>query len=77
MKHVWMLMAVCIAFAGVAQVEEVPLDSLEEQMIIIEGDSIVRENIALDEVYVFGPLKFDSYNDKLRYYILRRKTLKV
>jgi len=46
-------------------------------MIIIEGDSIMRSSIDLDEVYVFSKLKFPTYKDKLRYYILRRKTIKV
>ena len=60
-----------------AQVKEEPLDSVAEKMIIIEGDSIFQSSIALDEVYIFGKLDFDSYDEKLRYYILRRKTIKV
>lgn len=60
-----------------AQLPEQPLDSAQQEMIILEGDSIFRSSIELDEVYIFGKLRFDSYNDKLRYYILRRKTLKV
>lgn len=60
-----------------AQVEEQPLDSVTEKMIIIEGDSIAQSAIALNEVFVFSRLKFPSYRDKLKYYILRRKTLKV
>ncbi len=60
-----------------AQVKEQPMDSIAEKMIIIEGDSIMRSSIDLDEVYVFSKLKFPTYKDKLRYYILRRKTLKV
>lgn len=73
------LLCCCLmAFAlGWAQVEEQPLDSVTEKMIIIEGDSIFQRSIALDEVYIFGKLEFDSYQDKLRYYILRRKTIKV
>lgn len=67
-----------LAVLGVsAQLEEQPLDSLAEKMIIIEGDSIMYNSIPLDEVYVFGKLDFSNYNEKLRYYILRRKTLKV
>ncbi len=62
---------------GWGQVKEQPLDSVSEKMIIIEGDSIFQSSIALDEVYIFGKLEFDSYQDKLRYYILRRKTIKV
>jgi len=59
------------------QVAEQPLDSIAEKLIIIEGDSVVQSSIALEEAYVFGKLKFSSYDDKLRYYILRRKTHKV
>lgn len=65
------------SYLGNAQIEEVPLDSIAEKFIIIEGDSIMRASIALDEVFVFSKLKFGSYDDKLRYYILQRKTLKV
>ena len=60
-----------------AQVPDRPLDSLQEKMIILEGDSIFRSSIELNEVFIFSRLSFDSYKDKLRYYILRRKTLKV
>jgi len=59
------------------QVNDRPLDSIAEQFIIMEGDSILQSAIQLDEVYIFGKLEFASYEDKLRYYILRRKTLKV
>ena len=62
---------------GWGQVKEQPLDSVTEKMIIVEGDSIFQRSIALDEVYIFGKLEFESYKDKLRYYILRRKTIKV
>ena len=60
-----------------AQIEEQELDSVSEKMIIISGDSLLQNSIALEEAYVFGKLKFSSYDDKLRYYILRRKTEKV
>lgn len=60
-----------------AQQEEQQLDSLAEKMIIVEGDSLFQQSIALDEVYIFGRLKFKTYDEKLRYYILRRKTIKV
>jgi hypothetical protein len=62
---------------GSSQIKERPLDSIAEKMIIIEGDSIFQQSIALDEVYIFGRLDFSSYKDKLKYYILRRKTFKV
>jgi len=60
-----------------SQIEDQPLDSLQEKLIIVEGDSIFRSSIALDEVFIFGKLEFSSYEDKLYYYILRRKTIKV
>ena len=66
-----------MGFWGWTQVPEKTLDSLTEQYVRMEGDSILQSSIALNEVYVFGRLKFSSYNDKLRYYILRRKTRKV
>tara|TARA_R110002012_G_scaffold322099_1_gene555465 strand:- start:226 stop:912 length:687 start_codon:yes stop_codon:yes gene_type:complete len=66
-----------ICFFGFSQEEEIPLDSIAENMIIVEGDSIMRNAIDLDEFYVFSQLRFSNYDEKLRYYILRRKTLKV
>ena len=68
---------VCMPFLLVSQVKEQPLDSVMEKLIIVEGDSIFRTSIALDEVYIFGKLEFANYKEKLRYYILRRKTIKV
>ncbi len=60
-----------------AQVPEQVLDSVSEKLIIVAGDSIFRSSIDLQETFVFGKLKFHTYKDKLRYYILRRKTHKV
>lgn len=66
-----------VSFCGFSQIEDQPLDSVAENMIMIEGDSVFHSSIALEEVYLFGKLKFPDYKSKLRYYILRRKTLKV
>lgn len=52
-------------------------DSLQKEYLIIEGDSIAREFIDLEEVLVLGRLKFDSELERRKYLILRRKTLKV
>ena len=71
------LFVVSFFSVGSAQVEEEVLDSLAEKMIIVAGDSLLQSSIALEEAYVFGRLKFSSYDEKLRYYILRRKTHKV
>lgn len=52
-------------------------DAASDYYIQFEGDSILYSSIALEEVYLFGNLEFVSLKEKLRYYILRRKTLKV
>lgn len=78
MKINYLLVFFSLVFSlGWSQEEEVALDSIAEKLIIMEGDSIMQSSIALDEVFVFSKLKFTHYDDKLRYYILRRKTLKV
>lgn len=58
-------------------VYEQEFDSIYEYYVRFEGDSILRSSIALDEVYLFGKLEFADKKERLRYYILRRKTLKV
>lgn len=60
-----------------AQVNEVEQDSTEVTYLIIEGDSIPRTSIDLEEVMLLHKLKFDSKKDRVRYLILRRKTIKV
>jgi len=52
-------------------------DSTEIMYYIIEGDTIAREMINLDEVYLLKKVKFMSEKDRRRYLILRRKTRKV
>lgn len=60
-----------------AQVETTVQDSTIVEYIIIEGDSVPRTSIDLDEVMLLHKLKFDSREDRVRYLILRRKTIKV
>ncbi|MBT8258333.1 MAG: DUF4294 domain-containing protein [Bacteroidia bacterium] len=60
-----------------AQVEEKERDSIGEHYIIIEGDSIPRTAIDLDEVMLLHKLEFDSREDRRTYLILKRKTIKV
>lgn len=57
--------------------QEMEKDSIQDYYVRFEGDSILHSSIALDEVYLFGKLEFADRKEKLRYYILRRKTLKV
>jgi len=60
-----------------AQVSDVEQDSTDVTYLIIEGDSIPKTSIDLDEVMLLHKLNFDSKEDRIRYLILRRKTLKV
>ena len=60
-----------------AQVTDIVQDSTAVTYLIIEGDSVPRTSINLDEVMLLHKLKFDSKKDRIRYLILRRKTIKV
>ena len=60
-----------------AQVSNVVRDSTAVTYLIIEGDSVPRASIDLEEVMLLHRLKFDSKKDRVRYLILRRKTIKV
>lgn len=63
----------------VLQAQETLRDSLGQdyEYYIIEGDTIPRSSIDLNEVIVFKKLKFDDKEARRRYLILRRKTRKV
>ncbi|QAA81197.1 DUF4294 domain-containing protein [Aequorivita sp. H23M31] len=52
-------------------------DSTEVVYYIIEGDTLARDIINLDEVILLDKLHFKTENDRRRYLILRRKTRKV
>lgn len=62
-----------------AQDKEVETDTIqyEYDYILVKGDSIPKTAINLDEVLLLKQLKFDSKEDRKRYLILRRKTIKV
>lgn len=64
-----------LPFLGFGQVIET--DTTETKYLIIKGDSIPRMAIDLDEVMLLHKLKFDSKDERRRYLILKRKTLKV
>ena len=57
--------------------EERKVDSTQTFFYIIEGDSIPREFIDLEEVILLNKIEFNSKLDRRRYLILRRKTRKV
>jgi len=46
-------------------------------LIMIEGDSIATKSIDLKEITIYPPLNFKSIDDQMRYYTIKRKTLKV
>jgi len=52
-------------------------DGIDTFYYIIEGDTIPREYINLEEVVLLNKLEFNSKKDRRRYLILRRKTRKV
>ncbi|REE25702.1 DUF4294 domain-containing protein [Winogradskyella pacifica] len=60
-----------------AQEDPVKQDSTEVHYMYIEGDSIPVTSVELKEVLVLPNLKFKDRNARIRYIILRRKTLKV
>ena len=62
---------------AMSQEKEIVPDTLQKQYVILEGDSVVREAIDLEEVMVFSRMKFDSKEERALYYWLRRKALKV
>jgi len=52
-------------------------DSIATYYYIVQGDTIPREYIDLDEVVLLNKLSFNNVVDRRRYLILRRKTRKV
>ncbi len=57
--------------------KEIKNDSTESFYYIIEGDTIPKEFIDLEEVVLLNKLEFNNKQDRRRYLILRRKTRKV
>ncbi len=76
MKRLLLLLFLSLSFLGWSQIPEEDIDSTA-YYVRMEGDSSWIKAIALDDVYIFGKLEFADRKEKLRYYILRRKTLKV
>lgn len=76
MKRLFSFVFILCFVVGYGQ-EEQPLDSISDYYVRMQGDSVLLSSIPLDEVYIFGKLEFADKKEKLRYYVLRRKTLKV
>jgi len=66
-----------VSFSQEEYYEEIKQDSLKKFYYIIEGDTVPREYLGLEEVVLLSKLSFKSKDDRRRYLILRRKTRKV
>ena len=75
MKRSSLILIILISYLGQAQI--ITQDTTKVKQFLIEGDTIARSSIELEEVIVFNNLKFSSKDERIRYLILRRKTLKV
>jgi len=76
LRNILFIFIILLSVPAFAQEEE-PLDSISNYYVRFEGDSTLLSSIPLDEVYIFGKLEFANKKERLRYYILRRKTIKV
>ncbi len=76
MKYI-IYIALFFSTAIFAQEDPVKQDSTQVHYMIIEGDSIAVTSVELNEVLVLPNLKFADRDARIRYIILRRKTLKV
>lgn len=78
MKHLIYILLI-VPFITFSQIEEVEKeqDSTQYEYFIVEGDTIHKDAIDLDEVMLFNKLEFKDRQKRVRYLILKRKTKKV
>jgi hypothetical protein len=76
MKHL-VYIVLFFSVAIFSQEDPVKQDSMQVHYMIIEGDSIPVTSVDLDEVLVLPRLYFEDRDARIRYIILRRKTMKV
>jgi len=76
MKHLLYILLI-LPILLTAQIEPVVQDSTVVEYILVDGDSIPKTAIDLNEVLLLHKLKFSSKEDRITYLILKRKTLKV
>ena len=69
MRGIWLLFYMIIASLH-AQTDSLP-------MVILPGEKTPQSYIGLDEVVVYQPLKLNSFEEKKKYMLLRRRVLKV
>ncbi len=66
-----------VPFLVMAQLPVEPTDTSTVHYITVKGDSIPKTHIDLDEIIILPKLKFDDRAERIKYLILRRKTIKV
>lgn len=77
MNRFYLLIALFCSAAGIAQEKPTQKDTLDKELMIIEGDTIPREFIDLEEVVILEQINFASDLERRKYLILKRKTEKV
>lgn len=59
------------------QTPAVAVDTIPKKYLIIKGDTITGQSIDLEEVVILPRLRLNTNEERRRYLILQRKTLKV
>lgn len=77
LSRICLLIILFFPAAGIAQEKPVQKDTLDTEYMIIEGDTVPREFIDLEEVVILEQIKFTSDLERRKYLILKRKTEKV
>lgn len=77
-----MLRAICIlcflkGFLSWSQIATIINDTIDSPYLMIVGDTIIDSSINLSEVVLLPKLRLQSLDERRRYLILQRKTIKV
>lgn len=64
-------------FCSWGQTPAVAVDTIPKKYLIIKGDKITGQSIDLEEVVILPRLRLNTNEERRRYLILQRKTLKV
>ena len=76
MKNI--LITFFLLFFSIIAAQDKLKDSINTQnFFVLSGDTIPRNSIPLDEVIIFQPLRFKTFEEAKNYLILRQRTIKV
>ena len=70
------IVSLFMIFFSWSQGQEIANDSIPKSYLII-GDTIANSSISLSEVLILPKVKFNNSDERRRYLVLQRKTLKV